>query len=265
MWFGPVVGFIVGFLMGNFDWRSGLFLGIIGFLIQGRILLGIDSKKDGKSGFLAQESDYINAIIGLAAMIVKADGKTDFAELNYIEVKLRKDFSSHQVQKLMVLLQKELNQSTKHHLWFTRFVADEFDNSSKIQLMHFLIGIATVDGVLADKELTVLKNIATKIELNYRTFESILAMFRFRRENFNQQNKSSQKSSTSKIKEAYKILEIDETASDSEIKKAYKKLAVKHHPDKVIHLGEEFQKIAKEKFQIIVAAYDILQKHRKFI
>jgi DnaJ like chaperone protein len=46
----------------------------------------------------------------------------------------------------------------------------------------------------------------------------------------------------------YKILEIHNSASDEELKKAYKKMAVKFHPDKVSHLGEEYQQDAKEKF-----------------
>jgi DnaJ like chaperone protein len=42
-------------------------------------------------------------------------------------------------------------------------------------------------------------------------------------------------------------------------------MAVKYHPDKVMHLGEEFQKSAKDKFLKVQEAYEILKKERGII
>ena len=42
---------------------------------------------------------------------------------------------------------------------------------------------------------------------------------------------------SSDIESAYKILEIDKSATDQEVKSAYKRMAMKHHPDKVATLG----------------------------
>jgi DnaJ like chaperone protein len=47
-----------------------------------------------------------------------------------------------------------------------------------------------------------------------------------------------------------------------EIKAAYKKLASQYHPDKVQHLGKEFQQMAHEKFVSIQKAYDKLKARR---
>ena len=58
------------------------------------------------------------------------------------------------------------------------------------------------------------------------------------------------------------ILGLTANASDKEIKKAYRKLAKLHHPDKVAHLGGMHQNTAKEKFQIIVDAYDLIKEKR---
>ena len=61
---------------------------------------------------------------------------------------------------------------------------------------------------------------------------------------------------------AYKILEVSKNASDNEVKKAYRKMATKFHPDKVHHLGKEFQKMAEEKFKTLNDAYTQIKKER---
>ena len=58
----------------------------------------------------------------------------------------------------------------------------------------------------------------------------------------------------------YKILGVKQGASREDIKSAYKKLAAQYHPDKVQHLGKEFQEMAHEKFVAIQKAYDTLTK-----
>jgi uncharacterized Zn finger protein (UPF0148 family) len=56
----------------------------------------------------------------------------------------------------------------------------------------------------------------------------------------------------------YQVLGIARDASKEEIKTAYFNLIKQYHPDKVSHLGQEFQKLADEKAQLINRAYQIL-------
>jgi DnaJ like chaperone protein len=62
------------------------------------------------------------------------------------------------------------------------------------------------------------------------------------------------------VKDPYTILGIGKDATKEEIKRAYRKLANKYHPDKVSHLGEEFQKLSEKRFIEIQEAYRILEK-----
>ena len=63
---------------------------------------------------------------------------------------------------------------------------------------------------------------------------------------------------------AYKILEIDKSATNDEVKRAYRKMVKKYHPDKLINLGDEHLKGAKEKFQSIQDAYEKIKSEKGF-
>lgn len=69
--------------------------------------------------------------------------------------------------------------------------------------------------------------------------------------------------SRTEFKDPYKILGIERAATPIEIKRAYRTQANRYHPDKVAHLGEEFQTLAKEKFQDIQWAYEQLLRKGK--
>jgi DnaJ like chaperone protein len=131
--------------------------------------------------------------------------------------------------------------------------------------MHFLISICTVDGVMTQNELKTLRDISMRIELSQKSLDAIIAMFRFRNEQQQQQYNRTTKVSTSMLDDAYKIIGVSSTSGDSEIKKAYKKLAIAHHPDKFAHKGDLAQKNAAEKFKVIVGAYDLICKKRGIV
>ncbi|MBA3985547.1 MAG: DnaJ domain-containing protein, partial [Flavobacteriales bacterium] len=63
---------------------------------------------------------------------------------------------------------------------------------------------------------------------------------------------------------AYKILEIEKTASAAEIKAAYRTMAKKYHPDKLQHMDEAYRKGAEDKFRKVQEAYEQLQKEKGF-
>ena len=61
----------------------------------------------------------------------------------------------------------------------------------------------------------------------------------------------------------YKILDLQNNATDEEVKKAYKKMAIKYHPDKQCDKTEPEKKEAEEKFKTIADAYDVLTNKEK--
>ncbi len=62
--------------------------------------------------------------------------------------------------------------------------------------------------------------------------------------------------------QAYRILEIEKTATDDEVKKAYRNMAKKYHPDRVVTENEAIKKGAEEKFKEVQKAYESIQRER---
>jgi len=267
-WMGPIGGAITGFILTRGEdfeivFLVTLFMGIMGLTIEGIFLINIRSRTRRKIGFLGAGDEHLNIILYLAAYMVKSDGKIEASELYIIEKDLSQDYAPPFVKKYMEYVKK----STDKELSIKRIcsvIVHEFDISSKIQLMNFLISIVVVDGWMTKKEMMALRQIAIAIRLPIKSFRSILAIHVYRLEGEQKKYKRVKRTSGISVGGAYQILEISESASDKEVKKAYRRLAVLHHPDKVIHLGEEFQKAAKKIFQKVADAYEIIKKKRGF-
>ena len=58
----------------------------------------------------------------------------------------------------------------------------------------------------------------------------------------------------------YEVLGVAAGASRDDIRRAFLRLARHYHPDKVHHLGEEFEAMAHVKFQELLAAYEALSR-----
>ena len=117
--------------------------------------------------------------------------------------------------------------------------------SARLQLVHFLFGISQADGHVDETEHKLIAHICEKMGITSSDYGSIHAMF------------------VPNTDADYKILEIETEATNDEVKKAYRRMAMKFHPDKVSHLGEDFQNAAKEKFQKVNQAYENIKKERK--
>ncbi len=74
-----------------------------------------------------------------------------------------------------------------------------------------------------------------------------------------EEEKAHQKKQTAGKKDPYTVLGVNREASQGEIKKAYLVLANRYHPDKVLHLGEEFKEMAEMRFKEIQGAYQELK------
>ncbi len=237
-WIGGGLGWALGGPIG----------GILGFVFGSMF----DSMQSGEFEYRppsgaqpTQAGDFSVTLLILSAAVMKADGSLKRAELDYIKRFLLQHYGEAKAQQLIIMLREILKQDIDISE-VSRQVNALMQYPEKLQLIHFLFGIALADEQQPSSEMEMIDRIAVLIGVSAIDLASIRAMF------------------SKDMDSAYRVLEVAKDATDEEVKKAYRKMAMKHHPDKVIHLGDAVQLAAKEKFQQINSAYNEIRKQRGF-
>jgi len=215
---------------------------ILGFAVGS--MLDVDVKV--KTNHKTTRGDFNLSLIVLVAAVMKADGKVLKVELDYVKQFLINNLGHENAKEALALLKDLLKQNIPVGE-VSNQIRQYLDYSSRLQLLHFLYGIAKADGNVHKKEVEIIWEIGLGMGLSNDDINSVVAMY------------------SSNIDAAYKILEINPDATNDEVKKAYRKLAQIHHPDRVSYLGEEMQKNANEKFQKINEAYEKIKNERGMV
>ena len=238
-------------ITGAIGWALGGPLGGLAGYLLGSLFEG-DSQQTQRvyqgGGFSANEqrNSFLVSLLVLSAAVMKSDGKVMKSELEYVKDFIRRSFGEAALPQALQILKAALEKDIDVPQICAQ-IKLYMDPSQRLQLFHYLAGIANADGHVSQQEVEDLKRMAMYLGIPAQEAESILAMF-----------------GGQDINSAYKVLEIDPSASDDEVKKSYKKMAIKHHPDKVESLGDDVKKAAEEKFKSIVAAYETIKKERGF-
>lgn len=193
----------------------------------------------------ATAGDVALSLVVLTAAVMKADGQVTQRELGHARTFLNRQFGPQHAAELVRLLRDTLQRPIP-----LREVCEQMRthlaHAERLQLLHYLIGLAHADGALDRAEKQVIQDIAFYLGISEKDLASLHAMFGVRVTTHT----------------AYAVLEVDAKATDDEVKKAYRRMVVKHHPDKVAHLGEQFQKDAAEKFKKVQEAWEMVKKER---
>ena len=234
-WIGGGLGWVMGGPMGA----------LLGFLVGSMV--------DGASDYRVSEyttterrttpGGFGVTLMVLIAAVMKADGKVVKSELDYVKQFFVQQFGRETAREATIMLRDLLKQNIPL-ADVCRQIERNMDYSSRLQLMHLLFNVSLADGVVNSAEQTVIERISGYLGISSADYQSIKNMF------------------IPDTDSAYKILETDPTASDEDVKKAYRRMAMKYHPDKVGHLGDDFRKTAEEKFRKVNEAYEKIKKER---
>ena len=240
---GAIIGLALGSLIDNATDNGGFLIG------DGRpkqpYSRSSSSQSQSQSRPQTQPGDFEVSLLILASVVIKADGKQDQRELDFVRQQFLSMYGKERANQAFKLF-KNINKQQIPTRQVCLQIKQMMDHPSRLQLLHFLFGIAKADGMVTDSEVSQIFMISGYLGISSRDYDSIKAMFYNSSEN------------------AYKILEITKDADVSEIKAAYRKMAKKYHPDRVMHLGKEHQEGAEEKFRQVQLAYEQLQKEHGF-
>ena len=238
-WLGAGLGFTLGGPIGSVLGYA------VGNLIDGFTKVDVERAKTYReSSRTSHSGDFEISLLLLSSVVIKADGKIDERELLYVRNHFKNMYGEERANNAFKLFKSFIKNNEVSTRQISEQIRQNLTHASRLQLLHFLFGIAKADGVVNEAEVNTIKIIAGYLYISQYDFESIKAMF------YNSSNS------------AYQILGIDKKASNDEVKSAYRKMAKKYHPDKLQHLGEEHVKGAEEKFKQVQKAYEQIQNER---
>lgn len=256
-WIGGVIGFMA---LGPLGALAGILLG--SFFDEGAPSMGdfyggnrYGGGPTAEETYAGQRNSFLFSMLVMASYIIRADGKIMHSEMEYVRQFLRRNFGEAAVGQGEEILLKLFDQAKRmdqeNTMGFRNTIREcgtqiayNLSYEERLQMLAFLAEIAKSDGHVCQAEIQALKEVAIIMGMSDREVESLLNL----------------RGNT--LDEAYKVLEIEPTATDDEVRTAYRRMAVKHHPDKVASLGEDIRKAANEKFQKINEAKERIYQSR---
>lgn len=232
------------------------------------------------------QDDFSAALLVLIAAVMKADNVVKKSELELVKRFLVSNYGEDKAKELLLKLRDMQNLDIPIRDVCLQ-IKQNTEYTTRYHMLDFLFSIADADGEVTMPETTLLHNISNRLGINARDYLSIMGRHvngsyggfggfdgfggsaSGRASGGSSQGYSSGSSRSysdsgydSGLRDPYKVLGLDSSATDEEIKKAYRRLAMKYHPDKVEGMGDEVKRNAEAQFREINEAYETIKTSR---
>ncbi|MFD2517454.1 tellurite resistance TerB family protein [Salinimicrobium flavum] len=225
---------------------------ILGFIL-GSIIDSLTSSSRGGFKVFSEEKqgpvtpgDFELHLLSLSAIVIKSDGRISQQEMDYVRMYFVQSYGKERANAIFRTFNEVAKKRELSEARIAEFLVPRTKYAARLQIIHFLFSIANADGHVSQGEAQKIREIAGYLRIGVKDYESIMAMFFKTTDN------------------AYKILEIEKSATDADVKKAFRTMAKKYHPDRIQHMDEAYIKGAEEKFRKVQEAYEQIQKERGF-
>ena len=236
-----------------------IYTGLAGILIFIALFWGFSYWVQRKVATYEQsQSESHNRFVWLLVHVLmhtaKIDGRITKDEIQTIHRFFQYNLHYNQTKMLWVKeIIKEATQTSPSLESLLEEFKTTFAYEPRLILLELVFQILYTKQDVPESELQIARRIAAFLEISSYDQRTIEAKYKYGQQ-------YSTTPSRDNVAHYYATLGLENGASMDEIKKAYRKLSMKYHPDKVQHLGDEFQKIAETKMKEINAAYDYFKK-----
>jgi DnaJ like chaperone protein len=197
---------------------------------------------------------FVYLLVNILVKIAQADGHFTKAELqtmlNFFQYNLR--YNQSQMYWVKQLIKDARDEQAGMDELLTEF-RNTFAYEPRLILLELIYQIIHTKQPPPQSELQQARRIAAFLQISSYDQRTIEAKYMYRQQR--------EAATGARLEdEYYAVLGLEKGADFDAVKKAYRKLSMQYHPDKVSHLGEEFQRVAEEKMKEINQAYDYFKK-----
>jgi DnaJ like chaperone protein len=257
-WWGKALGGAFGFMIGG---PLGALMGIAFGHSFDRGL----GKLDGPGWGADQEriqAAFFTATFSVMGYIAKADGRVSPEEIRLAEAVMDRLGLNAEMRKSAKKLFNE-GKSSDFPIddVMQQFRRETHRRTTLIQMfLEIQLQAAYADGVMHPAEKKALQGICGHLGIPPEQLDRLEEMLRA---GFGRGGHDAAAAKTS-LRDAYRLLGVDESISDTELKKTYRRLMSQHHPDKLVAKGlpEQMIRDATEKTQQIKAAFELIRESR---
>ncbi|MDP6963562.1 MAG: co-chaperone DjlA [Planctomycetota bacterium] len=249
--FGSIFGGAIGFALG------GPLGAVLGAMVGGSTGGASPQQHHRQHSPHELQTAFTIALVSLAAKVSKADGRVCENEIrafdDFLKNNMRLSNSERKkAAKIFNIARDNSHQATDFALQLRQIFSRDPNRLRDIVTLLFMIALA--DGALHPLEENLIQRIAAAMGLSHSDVENCKATFT-----------STQRGSTISVGEAYKVLGVNESASDDEVRRAHRKLVREYHPDVLTSKGlpEDFLEYSKKKMAAINDAWDAVKSHRQ--
>ena len=208
---GKIIGTATGFALG----------GPIGALLGGAAGHALDKFKITQKRpeeLALKQIGFTVGVIVLSAKMAKADGKVTKSEIKAFKQKVK--VPDNEI-KNVARLWDQAKKTTDGFEVYAKQISNLFEKNSSVleELLNLLVIIAEADGKITELEKIYLKEVSNIFGFSEQDFERICS------------------STLNKVTDPYQTLGVSKDTPLEEIKNKWKKLAIKHHPDRLIAQG----------------------------
>ena len=262
---GKLIGLLFGSLLGGIP---GALIGLwLGHLLDKKLANAWLFNKDA-------QAEFLYTTFATMGHLAKSSGQVSNEEIRLAE-QLMTQMRLHGELRIKAQEAFRVGKSADFPLTETlrRFRARVKDSRNLLRFfMEVQLQVAFADGELHPAERRLLLTIARELGFSETELEQLLAFAEAQLHGSRQGAGSGRANGgfqapppADRLRNAYRILEVAETADDTEVKRAYRRQMSKHHPDKLMSQGlpKEMMELAKEKAQDIQQAWETIKAVRQ--